>query len=84
MSHKNFNILSLSETARIYNELRCKECGWPIVDVSCNDNFLGFTSGEVWDWWYYCSNKSCKNHRGEGVFQDQPEWIQRVTECRQN
>lgn len=65
----------LDETATITGELRCKACGWPVVDAVCNDDFLDFAPGESWDWWYYCANKSCVNHRGEGVFQRPPTWI---------
>ena len=54
---------------------KCRECEWPIIDVCCNGSFTEFKDADKWDWWYYCSNKYCKNHDGEGVFQDDPEWV---------
>jgi hypothetical protein len=50
----------------------CKVCGWPVLCCCCNDGTWGDGS---WDWWAYCTNKTCENHDGEGVFQDIPEWI---------
>jgi hypothetical protein len=65
------------DTASILEGCHCKECGWPVVDVCCNDNFLDGVKGEdnCWDWWYYCSNKGCTNHNGEGVFQNHIDWV---------
>ena len=63
-------------TASILENYVCKDCGWPIVDVCCNGSFREFKDAKKSDWWYYCSNKSCKNHDGQGVFQDEPEWIE--------
>lgn len=62
--------------ATIFKANRCKECKWPIVFALCNDG-MGVTSpyGES-DWWYYCANKTCVNHAGEGVFQDTPDWVE--------
>lgn len=53
----------------------CTDCGWPVVEVCCNGNFLDKISEDVWDWWVYCSNKSCVNHEGEGQFQNSIHWI---------
>ena len=54
---------------------KCRECEWPIIDVCCNGSFKKFRNAAEWDWWYYCSNKGCKNHNGEGVFQYDPDWV---------
>jgi hypothetical protein len=56
----------------ILKNCRCKDCGWPIIDACCNGQDFPF---DQWDWWQYCSNMSCKNHFGEGVFQNEPEFI---------
>jgi len=58
----------------ILENKKCKTCGWSIVSVCCND---GMAEGEwgKWDWWLYCSNKSCVHHEGEGVYQNIPDWI---------
>lgn len=66
-------------TASIRNGVHCRDCGWPIVDACCNCEFSGFKDSSQWDWWFYCSNKGCKNHEGEGVFQDRPDWIENDT-----
>ena len=52
----------------------CSDCGWPIIIACCNDEFMNFKYASECDWWYYCSNKGCKNHEGEGACQDTPEW----------
>jgi hypothetical protein len=67
-------------SACITNHLHCKECGWPIVDACCNDEFIKFKDAKNWDWWYYCSNKGCKNHDGEGVFQTNQGWVEENVE----
>lgn len=66
----------VSSTATILPNRHCTECGWVVVSACCNDNFMcGVRSDQSWDWWYYCANKGCKNHTGEGVFQDTPDWV---------
>jgi hypothetical protein len=55
----------------------CTNCGWPVIHVAVNDEFKNFKDAGKWDWWSYCSNKGCKNHDGEGVFQDSPSWTSR-------
>lgn len=62
-------------TASILEKAFCRNCGWPIIDACCNGTFTLFKDSAKWDWWLYCSNKGCKNHDGEGVFQDTPDWI---------
>ncbi len=64
-------------TAKINYTQFCRECHWPVVFCCCNDNFPG--AGE-WDWWVYCANKGCKNHHGEGVFQNTPQWVYHIWE----
>lgn len=61
--------------AKILENKKCKDCGWPIIDACCNDSFQNYKDASEWDWWQYCSNKGCVNHEGEGVFQDTPNWI---------
>lgn len=58
------------------NGHRCKDCGWPVVEAVCADSFRYFKDAMNWDWWYYCSNKGCEHHDGEGVFQDIPVWVE--------
>jgi len=52
----------------------CKDCGWPVITACCNEPFTKFKDSIEWDWWRYCSNKGCKNHDGEGVFQNNVKW----------
>jgi hypothetical protein len=56
----------------ILQNVHCQSCNWPIIDICCN---TGVKPWDDWDWWQYCSNPSCKNHPGEGVFQNTPDWI---------
>lgn len=65
-------------SAAIVKDTYCKDCRFPIVFVCCNSTMQDFAikqSGSMWDWWYYCSNKGCKNHIGEGIWQNTPDWI---------
>lgn len=64
-------------SAHIADDAYCADCGWPIVDACCNDQFKEFKDAAEHDWWYYCTNKGCKNHDGEGaggVF-ERPSWV---------
>ena len=64
------------ETALILKNVHCRDCGWPIIFICCNGDFLEFQEiYEIWDWWQYCSNKNCKNHEGEGVSQQDLDWV---------
>lgn len=63
--------------ASVREGYHCAECGWPIVDAACNGSFSDFADAKNWDWWLYCSNKGCVNHRGTGVFQDWPTWAKK-------
>ncbi len=65
-------------TASIWENCHC-ECGWPIIHACCNDEFNNFKDADKWSWWVYCANKGCKNHDGEGVHYNQPEWIINTT-----
>lgn len=51
----------------------CKTCGWPVVDMCCNGD-VNIEPYCKWDWWLYCSNPTCENHKGEGVFQNDVKW----------
>ncbi len=62
----------------ILQNSKCRDCGWPIIDMCCNDQIPPY---DEWDWWQYCSNKSCKNHFGEGVFQNTPDFIEQSEYC---
>lgn len=80
-SNTNLHKLTPMETKKSPNTTAtigdsfCKDCGWPVVHACCNDEFTTFKDAANWDWWTYCSNKGCKNHDGEGIFQAEPEWI---------
>lgn len=69
----------IKPTASILKNAYCKACNWPIIDVVCNDEMSSGVYGK-WDWWQYCSNKGCKNHVGEGVFQNDPEFVSYLKE----
>jgi hypothetical protein len=53
----------------------CIDCGWPVVFANTNYEFKDYKDAREWDWWMYCSNKGCKNHEGEGKWQDDPDWV---------
>ena len=63
------------ETCSIMEHAHCSACGWPVIDACCNGLFKNHEDAAQWDWWAYCSNKGCVNHKGEGVFQNTPAWI---------
>jgi hypothetical protein len=52
----------------------CRDCGWPIVDAICGNSEVGWGDG-TWDYWAYCSNKTCEHHDGKGYEQEDPEWL---------
>lgn len=66
---KKFITPKLNNTASINKNKFCKDCGWPIVFVCCNDEMTHLYKGE--DWWMYCSNQGCLNHKGEAFNGDQ-------------
>ena len=55
----------------------CTDCGWPVVWACCNGEFMNFKDAANHDWWYYCSNKGCKNHDGEGKYHNDLGWAKR-------
>ncbi|QQG32311.1 hypothetical protein CkP1_0118 [Citrobacter phage CkP1] len=55
---------------------RCAVCHWPVISALCNDGMSKVNPYNRFDWWYYCSNKTCQHHKGEGVFQYDPEWLE--------
>lgn len=61
--------------ASIIQNHKCKDCGWPVLNILCNDGMGKQEPYASWDWWYYCSNKTCVNHEGEGVFQNHIDWV---------
>ncbi len=73
--HHRRRMVKATGTSSMPEHLYCKDCGWPVVDSVCTDEFEDFKDATEWDWWYYCSNKGCENHDGEGVFQDTPDWL---------
>lgn len=63
----------IPNTVDILEGVKCRDCGWPVIDACCNFNFKDSLQ---WDWWKYCSNKECKNHDGEGYGpSDETEWV---------
>lgn len=61
------------DTVELTEGVYCKSCGWPVIDMCCNIDAEPYCN---WDWWKYCSNPICKNHIGEGYFQNEIEWIE--------
>ncbi|ACL78326.1 hypothetical protein EpJS10_0100 [Escherichia phage JS10] len=47
--------------ARILKTAKCEKCEWPVIAALCNDEMEC-----EFDYWWYCSNKGCSNHKGEG------------------
>ena len=52
--------------AKINPIFKCLECGWPVVNTLNNDGMGKIEPYCRDDYWIYCSNKTCKNHEGEG------------------
>jgi hypothetical protein len=67
-------------TASLAVNTYCKNCGWPVIHVCCNDGMSVQEPYKSADWWGYCSNKTCENHAGREWGQSDPEFIFRVTE----
>ncbi len=61
----------------LYKDFHCHACGWPVVFACNNEGFCMSPAHNMWDWWVYCSKKSCENHSGEGIFQDLPDWMEK-------
>lgn len=60
-------------------ECWCKDCGWPLIDICCNVIDEPYVD---WDWWIYCSNPTCKNHKGEGLAQNSCSFMEKII-CKQ-
>lgn len=66
----------VSSTASIDNYYYCKDCKWPVVHACCNGE-MGKLHPNT-DYWVYCSNQGCKNHKGEEFGQNhQPKFLGR-------
>ncbi len=67
-------------TAQIVNHRRCKTCKYPVIHACCNNGFHKGIDEEYADWWWYCTNKGCVNHKGEDAGQSAMmkgfEWIE--------
>jgi len=59
----------------IVEDRKCKDCGWKIMFALCHESFKGFKDEKYYDRIYYCFNKACTHHEGEGVSQFDPEWV---------
>ena len=66
-------------TSTLEHGYHCVTCDWPVIFSCCNDEFTNFKDAKNWDWWLYCTNKGCKNHDGEGIWQNIPNWVDRVS-----
>ena len=47
----------------------CNDCGFNLI----------VTQGRKWDYWWYCSNKECKNHHPGEDLSDQQDCSFQVT-----
>ncbi|PCJ68260.1 MAG: hypothetical protein COA62_15975 [Rhodobiaceae bacterium] len=57
----------------------CAECGSHVSAYNANDDLVELRPEAVgWDWWISCDNGDCTNAYGEGLFQQQPDWVQKV------
>lgn len=64
-------------SAKIYGNIHCGTCGWPIILACCNDAMATTVPYAGNDWWLYCSNKACPHHAGSDLFQTLPDWVLR-------
>jgi len=56
----------------------CRACGSPVSEYASNEDLKRVrpeADAEGWDWWVACDNEDCKNHYGEGQFQNDIEWM---------
>ncbi len=55
----------------------CRACGYTVISVCCNVGEWEKLDPqeETWDWWMYCTNKTCVHHVGEGYFQTDPSYL---------
>lgn len=69
----------MKNQATISNHV-CKDCGYPVIDVLCNLPFSEYSNAKNFDYWSYCSNKSCKNHDGAGYYScsELPEFLKEI------
>jgi hypothetical protein len=56
----------------------CKSCGNEVSEYLCNQSLLKLRPESCnWDYWVSCGNILCKNHYGSGVFQQNPDWVEK-------
>lgn len=77
---KTIEKLDRDETGIIKEGAYCADCGWPILSACVNDEFEEFVKKETVfpdaEWWLYCVNKGCRNHKGEEDSQtNSPKWV---------
>lgn len=70
MSKTECFVTSGHDTASLVEKAHCKQCSWPIVEISSNRPLCPQS------YWSYCANPSCENHQGERHTQFSPEFIQ--------
>jgi hypothetical protein len=66
-------------TDQVLGEMwECGDCGNPVLEYLCNEPLSKIRPESItWDYWFSCSNILCKNHYGSGVFQQNPDWVER-------
>ena len=54
----------------------CKVCGAHVSTYNANTHtVIQRPEAAEWDWWVACDNAECEHAYGEGLFQDEIEWI---------
>lgn len=62
----------------------CSVCGYPVIDACCNAPFTDFIKdGQLYDYWQYCTNKSCVHHEGDGIGYYWADWVELETNEQQ-
>ncbi len=62
-------------SAHISGSRFCASCGWPIIFLSCKGVLAQTEPYASYQRWFYCSNKSCARHDGEGTSNESiPKW----------
>ena len=64
--YEKFKAKYISKSINLDKSLICKECNWPVIDIEIKDEFRHYKDNELYNYFIYCTNKQCINHKGQG------------------